>query len=216
MITMALDILPVTTDLDFDSLTVRGKLLWAPTQIEDFEAKLTYSYTTGNRPQFESSSLPYDVLENATAQVPSWSQGTHTGILDLDYALSANLSLSNKTRYSRQVIDRTVSMPGFGDGHVEQEVVSNDLLLSYDDPGSAFSGIVGLYAEQITSEDLLNFRGVSDFDDKKLRIGLYAEGTLKLGERWTLIAGVRGQQDSLERTGVSSFAVGALDFDQNR
>lgn len=204
---------PGDTDLGFESLSARGKLLWTPKSVPDLDMLLTYSHTEGNRPQFESASAPYDQLENPTASVPSWEQRTDTGLLDIDFEFSDSISLSNVVRYSVQDIERSVSVVGAGNGTVDQKSLSNESLLHFGGEG-AITGFVGFFAEKVNSDDVLYFRGISDFDDEKIHLGLFGEATFKFAERWSLIAGVRGQQDELKREGSSSFANGTLDYDK--
>ena len=50
-------------DQDFRNLNLRAKLLWRPTELPGFEAKLTYSRNESNRPSQEAASFPFSRLK---------------------------------------------------------------------------------------------------------------------------------------------------------
>ncbi|AMY71488.1 TonB-dependent receptor [Frigidibacter mobilis] len=202
------------SDLDFESLSLRGKLLWAPQDIDGLEVKLTYAHTDTNRPTQEMATGSYDDLENGYAlSIPSWDQVQDTLSVDVDYDLGNGIKLFNQTQASSGSIDRRVSN-GNGDADIDSDEISNEIRLSFGQPEDTLSGMVGFYAKRTETDEALRLStGDSQFDDTKTNLGLFADGTWRFSDRWSLNAGLRFQQDRIERAGVSSYATDAADFD---
>ncbi|MFC3053199.1 TonB-dependent receptor [Kordiimonas pumila] len=203
------------TDHEFRSFSARTKLLWTPSAIEGFSAKLTYSHTSGNRPTWEMAGAPYEDLNSMSPALPSWKQNTDTGILDIEYAISESLTLVNQSRYSDQHIVRTAEPATNGSAVVNQTNLSNETRLNYNSDSSDLSGFVGVFVEKTDSDDTLSLRGTSAFEDEKKHLGVFTEVSYGLSDRLTFTGGLRYQSDSVERTGTASFATVPLDYDED-
>jgi iron complex outermembrane recepter protein len=202
------------TDQDLESFNLRGKVLLVPENVAGLSAKLTYARIYNNRPTYETASTPYEDLDNATASMPSWEQETNSGILDVDYDFENGFKIFNESQYSDMHVDRVTFPVTNGTAEVDQQNMSNETRLTWGDADATFSGVAGLYLARTNSEDILFIRGTSEFDDEKNHLGLYSEMTYRLTDRWTLTGGLRYQRDSIERSGTSSFASDALDYDE--
>jgi len=202
------------TDQDLESFNLRGKVLLVPEDVAGLSAKLTYARIYNNRPTYETASAPYDDLDNATTSMPSWEQNTDTGILDIDYDFENGFKIFNQSQYSDMHVDRVTYPVTNGTAEVDQQNMSNETRLTWGDTEATLSGVAGLYLARTNSEDVLYIRGTSEFDDEKNHLGLYSEMTYRLTDRWTLTGGLRYQRDSIERSGTSSFASDALDYDE--
>ncbi|MEP3114669.1 TonB-dependent receptor [Nisaea sp.] len=203
-----------STDQDLESFNLRGKVLLVPENVEGLSAKFTYARIYNNSPTYETASPPFDDLDNATLSMPSWEQNTNTGTLDIDYDFENGYKIYNQSQYSDMHVDRVTEPVTNGSAEVDQQNASNETRLTWGDSGAAFSGVAGLYLARTTSEDILFIRGTSEFDDEKNHLGLYSEMTYRLTDRWTVSGGLRYQRDSIERSGTSSYASGALDYDK--
>lgn len=202
------------TDLDFEHLSGRFKLLWRPTDIAGLEAKLTYSVTDTNRPTTEAAGLPFENLDSNTLTMPSWSQRTDTIIGDVSYEFGNNLKLINQIQYSDTSIRRVSEPMSFGGAFIDQHNISNETRLSFGTQDSPISGVVGIYVARTDSAEILFTRGTSQYDDQKDNLGLFVDVTYKFAERWTLNGGLRYQRDRVRRTGTSNFANSALNYDR--
>lgn len=202
------------TDQDLESFNLRGKVLLVPEDLAGLSAKLTYARIYNNRPTYETASTPYEDLNNATTSMPSWEQNTDTGILDVDYNFDNGFKVYNQSQYSDMHVDRVTQPVTNGSAEVDQQNMSNETKLTWGTADTTFSGVTGLYLARTTSDDILFIRGTSEFDDEKNHLGLYSEMTYRLTDRWTLTGGLRYQRDSIERSGTSSFATSALDYDE--
>jgi iron complex outermembrane receptor protein len=201
-------------DQDFYNLTVRGKLLWVPSGIDGLEVKLTYSHSDTNRPTQEMSTLPYDDLNNAYATtVPGWEQRQDTLSLDVDQDLGNGLSLFSQTSVADGRVERRAGA-GNGDADIDTNEISNETRLTFGVPEDELSGMAGVYVRRVeATEELRLSTGNSNFDDTKTNLGLFAEMTWRFADRWSLTAGARFERDQIERSGTSSYATTAADYD---
>jgi outer membrane receptor protein involved in Fe transport len=210
------------TDLDFKALNARGKLLWQPSEIPGFEAKLTYSLNKTNRPTQESAYLPFDELNSLATTMPTWKQDTHTGILDISYDFGNGYRIFNQTQYSDSSVHRKMPAAGIGAADIEQTNFSNEARVTFGEQGDAISGVAGIYYAHVSTDEKLDLpgrfpgagNGYSTFDDTKDNLGLFSEVNWKFAEQWTLTGGVRYQQDRVQRSGLSTYAEDAAEFDK--
>lgn len=210
------------TDLDFKALNARGKLLWQPSEIPGFEAKLTYSLNKTNRPTQESAYLPFDELNSHATTMPTWKQDTHTGILDISYDFGNGYRIFNQTQYSDSSVHRKMPMVGIGAADVEQTNFSNEARVTFGEHGDVISGVAGIYYAHVSTNEKLDLpgrfpgagNGYSAFDDTKDNLGLFSEVNWKFAEQWTLTGGLRYQQDRVQRSGLSTYAEDAAEFDK--
>jgi outer membrane receptor protein involved in Fe transport len=202
------------TDQNFESKNARLKFLWTPTDIPGLTAKLTYSYTDTNRPTTEAADAPFEEPISTTASNPSWKQRTNTTIADIGYEFGNGMALINQLQYSDIDVKRVAEPVTFGSAQIDQTNLSNELRLTFGSEDSAVNGVVGIYAARTDSDEALQIRGNSRFDDRKDNLGIFTDITYRFAERWSLNGGLRFQQDKIRRSGTSNFARGELDYEE--
>ena len=201
---------------DFSNFNARAKLLWAPTDIDGLEVKLTYSHSDTTRPSVEGAAPPYDQMESIAIWNPGWHQVTDTAILDARYDFGNGWVISNQAQYSGSDVERRVGTPTMGDADVETQNYTNETLLSFGQPNDTLSGIAGLYTAYTTQDEVLNQGGISTFKDQKNNLGIFGEISWRFADAWTLTGGLRYQRDQIRRTGVvtPTFANSNVDYDE--
>ena len=203
------------TDLDPSNSSVRLKFLFTPTAVPELESKLTLSWLRTNQPTSEAANAPHDRLQSNTLTMPSFNTRAWTGVHDISYDLTPGVTLSNQLQYTRSKTER-VSVPfSNGGAYMNYRDFSEEFRVNFKQPDSALSGVVGLYLDQVDSDDLLYVRGTTAFDDEKRSLGIFSEGTWRFGDGWSLTAGLRYQNDKVKRAGATSFSRNTLDFDES-
>ncbi|MCG7519847.1 TonB-dependent receptor [Ruegeria sp. Ofav3-42] len=202
------------TNQDFESKNARVKFLWSPTDIPGLTAKFTYSYTDTNRPTTEAADSPFNEPISTTASNPSWGQRTNTAIADIGYEFANGIAIVNQLQYTDLDVDRVSEPANFGSAQIDQTNLSNELRLTFGSEKSAIDGVVGIYAARTDSDEALQLRGDSIFDDRKDNLGIFTDITYRFAERWSLTGGLRFQQDKIKRTGTSNLARDALDYNE--
>ena len=202
------------SDQDFMQMNLRGKLLWQPKSLPGLKAKLTFSHSKSNRPTSETASPPYDKDDNATLSMPSYDQKANTVVGDVSYQISGDLQFVNRMEFTKLDVHRVSEPASNGSADIYQKNFSNDARFVFGNGDALWSGVAGLFVSRTTSDDTLNNRGISSFDDEKKSLGVYGELTRRLGERWRLTGGLRYQRDQVQRTGTTPYARAPLDYDE--
>ncbi len=202
------------TDQDFSALNGRFKILAVPEAIPGLEAKLTYSANQSNRPTSEAAFDPYEDYESVTASMPSWEQTSHVGIFDLSYDFDNGLRFVEQAQYAYTNANRIVEPSNTGSAVVDQRDFSTETRLLYGNANDFISGVGGIRFARTMSDEKLQLRGTSYFDDIKENLGLYSEVSVHLTDRLTLTGGLRYQRDRIQRSGISPLATGVLNYDE--
>lgn len=202
------------SDQDFMNLNLRGKLLWQPKALPGLKAKLTFSHSQSNRPTSETASPPYDENDNGTLSMPSYDQKANTVVGDVSYQIDGDLQFINRMEFTKLNVHRVSEPASNGNADIYQKNFSNDARFVFGNGDALWSGVTGLFVSRVTSDDTLNNRGISSFEDEKKSLGVYGELTRRLGERWRLTGGLRYQRDQVQRTGTTPFARTPLDYDE--
>ncbi|MCE8472072.1 TonB-dependent receptor, partial [Rhodovulum sulfidophilum] len=101
-----------------------------------------------------------------------------------------------------------------GSAVIDQDSYSNETRLTFGNEATALSGVAGLYLSHTDSDETLNLRGATAFDDTKDSLGIFAGLDYDFADRWTISGSVRYQRDRVQREGSSSFATNDLDYDE--
>ncbi|KJZ18612.1 TonB-dependent receptor [Loktanella sp. S4079] len=202
------------TDQDHYSTTGRFKLLWEPSQLQQLSTQFTYAYSDSNRPTWEAANGDFADYESTVGANPSWGQVTQTAIHDISYDFDEGVTLSNQLQFSAMETTRTTSPEAAGSAEIDQDNISNETRLVFGDETDTLSGVVGLFASHTKSDEMLNLRGISTFDDEKDSIGAFVGLDYRLTDRLYVGGSLRYQTDRVQRLGESPFTPNALDYDQ--
>ena len=202
------------TDQDHSSTTARVKLLWEPSQMQQLSTQFTYAHSDSNRPTWEAATEDYADYESVVTGNPSWGQITDTAIHDLSYEFDNGVTLTNQLQYSAMQTTRTTAPETSGSAEIDQDNVSNEIRLVFGDETQTLSGVVGLFGSHTTSDEMLNLRGISEFEDEKDSVGVFAEANYRLTDRLYLGGSLRYQNDRVQRTGSSTFTPNDVDYDE--
>lgn len=206
---------PGATDTDFESFNGRFKLLWTPSEIPGLESKLTVTHTRSNRPTSEAASVPYADLNSRTLSMPSYDSHGWSGVHDISYDFGNGITLTNQFQYSDGHTTRVAEPFSNGGAYMDYRDISNESRINFGSEEDTFSGVAGIFYNNVVSDDLLYTRGTSSFHDVKDSLGIFSEGTWRFADSWALTGGLRYQYDKVQRTGTSSFSRFALDFDES-
>ncbi len=204
------------SDLDFETINGRLKLLWVPEEIPELEAKLTLSQTRTNRPTTEAADDPKESLDSYTLSLPTWEQRISTGVFDISYDILEDVTVANQFQLSVGDMDRVVAEGVEGAAIVEYRDISNETRVNFGDETSKLSGVAGVFYSHVDSDNWLSNRGITEFDDTKSSLGLFSELNWRMTDRWTLSGGLRYQRDRIERSGFATFGtLKPIDFDKS-
>ncbi|MEM8985152.1 MAG: TonB-dependent receptor [Pseudomonadota bacterium] len=172
---------------------------------------LTYTHMETNNPQlYQLNNTPsqLEALESDGTTVPNWKTNSDSVVLDASYDFGSGFALSNTVYYTDLNVDRFISPENFGSATLKSTDIGNEAKLNYKSDGGRVSAVGGIFFRHLESNDIVNFRGITDYDNEKTGLGVFTETTIELGDRWDVTAGLRYQRDRVERAGVNALAGG--------
>lgn len=208
-------------DYDFSSLSGRIKLLWEPKDLPQLQVKLTYSHTDLHRPKNETVTPPYDALVN-TGEYQDYMDVVSDGVvLDVAYDFLNGVKLENQLQYSEADYDFVFAYPYAGTAARDYQSISNELKLTFGQPGDVWSGVAGLYySDEDTDANFANTYfgtpfGNADLTYRTRSTALYGETTWRFAQDWAVTGGLRLQRDQIEINGTTSYVPGPLNYDRS-
>lgn len=203
----------------FESLNLRGKLLWTPSAVPNLTSKLTIFHNDGEAPSTENVIEPFESFntDRTIRDNPTINTTSSTGaIVDASYELGESWKLTNQFSYSEYEYvafgpvrtdddNRSVDTQGTN--------VTNELILGYDPGQGRISGIAGVYVTSRDQDDLVRVRGDELVVDKRDSLGVFTEVTASLTDRLELTGGVRYEKAKQNREGV--IFTTQVDFDES-
>lgn len=186
-----------------ESLTVRGKLLFAPASSPDFTAQFTVAHRDSQRPQAQLAAPPFDERRRETSQTQFNIEVTDL-VLDLDYTLDRHWGLSNTSSWSDILFDRK-DAPARGQFRLEGPQFTNETLLNLDDPSAGLKGVLGVYlfAEDRDDAGFIGTPLAFEFDDETFTSSVFGELEWRLAEGLRATVGARYEREQRERQGTA-------------
>lgn len=199
---------------DFAARTARLKLLWRPADLDGTEVKLTFAHNNSSRPTIEAATGDIDTLESATRSMPNYDLRNNSFIGDVTQDLDNGVRLIGQLQFSNLNVRRVIEPAENGAATLKTVTKSVEMRAVFGQTEDLFSGLAGLFYSHVTSDDTLNVRGLSHFDDDKKNLGLFGEMSWRPDPRWTLTGALRYQRDDITRQGTTPFAPTAMDFNR--
>lgn len=180
---------------------VRGKLLWTPSSMPDFQAKLTLSHRQYQGDYLNQVSNPvsaYTYIASTSNNYRTQDSDNTTATLESQYAFAAGVT--GYLQYS------------FSDNHIGFVQRPTAMTLGMDDqnhtvegrvvfkrPDSALSGVLGMYLYQ-RDQDLSAYGAATLSGSDSVKTGaVYGDGEWVLSPAWSLLGGVRVEKEEQQR-----------------
>lgn len=186
---------------EFETRTLRAKLLWKPSALPDFRALLTFQLADARAPQSETVPRPFDAARVAsTPEMPVFAPRTHAAILDTQWQLSDRLRWENLLSATDLHVDRFAPVrTGIARIDTRDAMLEPRLVLERGD--ARFSGIAGLYLYRANQREFIDYPIDERFRDRVRTAAIYGEGTFALSERFDLNFGARYERETHRRYG---------------
>lgn len=194
----------------FESGTVRGKILWKPQAVPGLTNLLTISRTTYTGPQTETVARPFDDKVVSYPAMPTFSPRSTSAVLDTTYEISPTLTLENRIVSGDTHVQRK-AMPGDGNANIRVKDLQIEPRLRFASADKQWTGFVGLYTFSADQDDDIDLFGGGAWTDKTRTWALYGEVTTPLSSSVDLTLGGRYEQERRERNGALS--IFTTDFD---
>lgn len=197
---------------EFETRTLRGKLLFKPDALPDFSALLTFQHAQSRAPQLESVSRPFDEDRTSTPDMPVFDNRSNVLIADTQWRLSDRLRWDNLISATDLHVKRDAPV-GTGIATIDNReyVLEPKLVLEKGDART--SGIFGAYFFRAKQHEIIDFPTNERFRDEIRTAALYGETQIALRDDLELSLGARYERETHRRVGGDG-AVVNIDIDK--
>ena len=183
----------------FESLNLRGKLLFEPESINGLRTLVTLNHADYRGPQTEDVERPFGDRRSEYLPQPVFEPTTSSAIIDTQYRISPNLRFEGLLT-GTDIDVRRKTAPQYGIAHIDAREYVFEPRLRYTGEGRQ-SGVVGLYLFKAKQDEFIDIYNNLNFDDDIRTAALFGEGTQPLTESLDLIVGARYEQEKHKRNG---------------
>lgn len=199
---------------EFQSRTLRGKLLFKPDALPDFSALLTFQHSQSHAPQAEMVARPFEDEVASTAEMPVFAPRTNAVIADTQWQINDRLRWENLLTATDLHVDRFAPVRG-GIARIDtREYVFEPRLVLQQTGDSRVGGVAGIYLMRSDQDEFLDFPVDERFKDRVRTEAVYGEGTIALRDDLDLTLGARYERESHRRAGGEGVFV-HIDIDQD-
>jgi outer membrane receptor protein involved in Fe transport len=196
----------------------RVKLLVEPKALPDTRLLITYVHNQSQKPQLLGLTAPFRERRDASGQYGTFRINVDALTANLGQQLTSELS-ANVTVTGGDSLARRLAPTHFGEALNKGRDWSAEGVLNWV-PGDARRAVAGISRTHVRLKQTIDLSlldgAMGDFRDWQDSVGLFGEASFPIGQRLTLTAGLRYQQDRQRRLGVLSTNFGKIPLDYDR
>ncbi len=196
---------------EFESTTVRGKLLIEPKGIEGFSTVLTVNHSDHTAPQTESVKRPFDKHVVSYPDMPVFNPRATSGIIDTTLDLNDNLTVEGTFSATDLRVERH-ARPGDGNATIDATELVAEPRLRFWGLDGRLNGLGGVYLFSADQDESIDLFGGGTFDDSTTTAAVFAEGTLSVLDDFDVTLGGRYEEEHRKRDGGTGPFV--IDFEE--
>src|SRR5690606_30379611 len=161
---------------EFETNTVRAKLLLQPKSVPGLTNLFTFTHTDHLSPQTDFVGRPFDkrTVPAIYSAMETFKTRTNSGVVDTTWRISDRITLANRMSVADFHVKRT-AVAGLGIADIDGKDYSIEPRVRFSDGGT--SGFVGAYLFHAKQDETIDFGGPGAFDDKTTTIAAYGEIT---------------------------------------
>ena len=210
---------PVGDPREIANTNARMKLLIEPKGLPDVSTMFTASYYDSRAPQIEQNVAAVDTARFSHLR-PVFENETASGIWDLSWKYSGNLSFENKLVYTNFTNDRVGAYAGtIPSASIDGDEFSTEPLVRFHGFNDRLHGLAGLRYFQSGQDEIvtkLSPTPVSTytFRDETQTASAYTELTYRLFPQIDVTVAGRFEQEDRERNGSNATGNRKVDYDE--
>jgi outer membrane receptor protein involved in Fe transport len=197
----------VSDPRQFESTTVRGKLLIEPEALAGFSTLITLVHSDYTAPQTELVSRPFDEHNSNFPDMPVFNPRSSSAILEPSWEIDENFTLEG-TFSATDLLVKRKAPPGEGNAEIDGREVVTEPRLRISGFDGRLNGIGGIYFFDAEQDEFIDLFGGGTFDDHTRTAAIFGEATYSILEDVDITLGARFEQEKKRRTGgVGPFAI---------
>jgi outer membrane receptor protein involved in Fe transport len=195
----------------YESISLRGKLLFEPAGAPGVSALLTLSHVDHIAPQDLGVARPFEDHVAAFPRMPRFGTRADSAILDAGWEITEGLALRGVFSATDLRVRRW-SDPGAGNAVINASEYVAEPRLEFQAFGGMISGFAGVHVFRNTQDEEIDLFGGGGFDDSTDTDAVFGEATWNVVTDVDLTFGGRLEREKRRRTGVIGPFV--IDFDE--
>jgi iron complex outermembrane recepter protein len=184
----------------YDSTTLRGKLLLQPEALEGFSTLVTLTYSDYSAPQYEGVERPFDDHIYAFPESPVFNPRTLSGVVETTWEINERFTFVNTFSAADVSVERKAN-PGNGNVEIDGTELVEEPLLRFSGFDGRLSGLGGFYVFRSDQHDFIDLFGGGDFDDDTTTRAVFGEVTYAVLDDVDITVGARYEEEDRRRTG---------------
>ncbi len=184
---------------EFESSTLRAKLLYQPQDIEGLSNLITINHHDYRGPQGEQLAQPFEDKIADSIQPATFQPEDSSITMETDWAINERYTLENTLVYSDIDVKRTVPTIGRGNVNIDTREILLEprLLFSANDN---VSGFIGLYYFDADQDEFIDIRN-NTYKDTIQTSAIFGEASIALSDSLEMILGGRWEEEHRKRVG---------------
>lgn len=196
---------------EFESTTLRGKLLFEPAALKGFTTLLTLNHSEVRGPQSEEVIAPFEAHVAGVPQMPVFQPRTTSVILANSLDVSNELTLASTIAYTDFNVKR-IAPVGTGNANIDGTQWVFEPTLRFRGLAGRLSGLGGVYYFDASQQDYLDLITGGTFQDDTQTKAAFGEITYAFSEKFDVTLGARYEEEQRRREG--SLFIFAIDLDE--
>ena len=196
---------------DFESLTVRGKVLVEPDAARRFSTLLTFNHAVSKGPQTESVLRPFGDRASSYPQMPVFEPTTTSAVVESRWTLNGAIAYEHTVAFTDLRVERK-AVPGDGNATIDGRELVVEPRVRFSAAGARLQGVGGLYYFRGRQDEAIDLFGGGAFDDRTDTVAGFGELVLSMPRNVDLTVGGRLERERRDRSG--SDGPFTIDFDE--
>lgn len=196
---------------EFQSTTLRGKLLFEPAALKGFSTLLTLNHSEVRGPQGEEVIAPYEHHVASVSRVPVFEPRTTSVVLANSLDVSHALSFASTIAFTDFNVKRIAPL-GTGNADIDGTQWVFEPTLRFQGLAGRLSGLGGVYYFDASQQDYLDLITGGTFQDDTHTKAAFGEITYALSDKFDVTLGARYEEEQRRREG--SLFIFVIDLDE--
>jgi iron complex outermembrane recepter protein len=190
----------VDNPADFETLTVRGKVLIQPDAAKRFSTLLTINHANAKGPQTEQIARPFEDHQASYPNQPVFEPRTTGVVAETRYAFNGQTAYEHTLAFTDVQVERR-AVPGDGNALIDGRELVFEPRVRFASSNRRVQGFAGVYLFHGTQDESIDLFGGGLFDDETNTAAGFGEVTIALPKQLELTLAGRFEREHRERAG---------------
>lgn len=192
---------------DFDTLTVRGKLLVEPDVSRRFSTLLTVNHATSRGPQTEGVLRPFGEQVSSYPMMPVFEPSSTGAVVESRWTLNGSVSYEHTVAFTDVHVERK-ALPGDGNATIDGRELVVEPRVRFSTAGMRVQGFGGVYYFRGSQDEAIDLFGGGAFEDRTDTVAAFSEVVVAVPRNVDITIGGRLEREHRDRSGADGpFAI---------